>query len=188
MIDYIYFSNLNQMQVDLQKIDQMSFPYDEYIRIPSEWKPPENWDPSWKIRLRVKFDDNEDVIERMVSVHSEDGEILMYEFQSRSDPKALLEEYPPVVDPIVFQCQIALSEKLRGKSLALPFWVMSEIILIDTDPVKQRLIFDLSGNGWTKGRMPEYYRTLQGYFPKLEKIFEYDEDGVYFVIYDFDKK
>lgn len=176
------------MHVDLERINSTPFMFDEVVPCPNVWKAPENWNKTWKVRLRVNFDSDENVIERMVSVHSESGEILMYEFQIRSDPKDLFEEYPPEVDDTVFQCQIGLDESLRGQNLALPFWVMSEIILIDTDPKKQRIILDLSGNGWTKKRMPDYYATLQQYFPNLQRIFEYDEDGVYFVIYDFEAK
>lgn len=176
------------MTGDLGRLDTIQFIYNEQVRIPEVWNRPEGWDPTWIVRLKVNFDENEDVLERMVGVYTQDGRLIMSEFQSRSNPTDLIEEYPDEVDSVVFQCQIVLAEELRGRNLAMPFWVMSELILIDTDPKKQRLIIDLSANGWTQRRMPEYYQTLKQYFPNLAKIFEYNEDGVYFVIYDFDKK
>lgn len=176
------------MQANLQRIDELPFAFEDEVRsLPANWEMPDNWNPNWKLRIRVNFNENEEVTERLFSVHDEDGEIIMYAMHSRSNPRDLYEDCPEAVGAEVFSSQIALAEKLRGQRLAIHFWVLSEIILIETDELRQRLILDLSGNGWTKKNVPEYIDRLKRAFKDSIKIFEYDEDGVYFVILDFNK-
>lgn len=178
------------MRGDLRSLDQSAdgANYKNYLEFPDWWKRPEGWDPTWKLQIRVTFNDDEDVTSRMLSVHSPNGEPLMVVDHYRVEPDGILEDWEALgVEPIVFGGNILIADELQGKHLALAFWTLAEILLMDTDLRHQRLIMDLSGKGWTEKVQARFIEILKQYFPEIRTLFEQRDDGLYLVVYDFGK-